>query len=554
MTTADSTNQCVVVLGSASLQQYILQSNRLKEILGASFLAKDCFDQSLIEIAMDIGHNDAADAWKCYEHEKIRPVSPPEIPQEVKVHLMYVGGGNAALLCGSRKIANEVVNKWSRKLLAKAPGLRVVVGYGDVTDGDVTDSLARAYKDALDDLVRCEEALPFGSPLHSLPVVRSCTSTGFPASKGQQEKRGNSNVTVWISQSAARKRDEVGFKDKKGRAQKAISEEFYSILKADRARKLPRHEFAIDFDDLGGYEGQSHVAVVHADGNGMGRLLNEVINTAISESHDDVTFLHNLRTFSASVTELSREALKNTMYHLRKALPLRALHTSTGIFPIRPIVYGGDDLTFVCDGRLGLDLAAFYLEQFAQRKIPVCGGRRDVDACAGIAIVPSKFPFARAYRFAEELCGMAKDHRRNERDRSGSWLDFQIFQAGVTMSISALRDLRYHNVDGETLHQRPYRVPGNWEDFAAITKSFQSSNWPRSHAKRLLQALVQGLTATKSVVEGAGWRDIEMPSTAITDRECFDAIETLDFYIELKDRRENAPLTAAGNLEEGDEG
>ena len=71
-------------------------------------------------------------------------------------------------------------------------------------------------------------------------------------------------------------------------------------------------------------------------------------------------------------------------------------------------MYGGDDLTFVCDGRLGLDLAAFYLKEFSRGTIKVCGEDKSVDACAGVAIVPTKFPFASAYHFAEELCGLGQ--------------------------------------------------------------------------------------------------------------------------------------------------
>ena len=78
-----------------------------------------------------------------------------------------------------------------------------------------------------------------------------------------------------------RKRNQVGSEDNPGPAQNAIFEQFGSVLKEGQ-------HFAIELDKLGGSEGESHIAVVHADGNGMGKHLIDVVNSA----EDDV------RTFS----------------------------------------------------------------------------------------------------------------------------------------------------------------------------------------------------------------------------------------------------------------
>ena len=75
--------------------------------------------------------------------------------------------------------------------------------------------------------------------------------------------------------------------------------------------------------------------------------------------------------------------------------------------PFRPLVYGGDDVTFVCDGRLGLELAAIYLQAFEKEK--------DFTACAGICVVKTHYPFARAYQLSEELCRKAKKFIPEER-------------------------------------------------------------------------------------------------------------------------------------------
>ena len=525
MSTSFYAGQCIVVLGTASIQRYVFQSNRLKENIGASHLAKYWLDEGLLKAIKQANRTLDTNAWDKYKADP--SMDPPEKPVDTTkdVSLIYIGGGNAALLCKNRDIARQSIKAWSRKLLENAPGLRVAVGYADVKD-----SLAKAYRGALDDLASCEEALPFGAALYGLPIVRTCITTGLPASEPSKEQY---EANQWVSRSAARKREQVGSEHQPGAAQKAIACEFGSVLKEGQ-------HFAIELDKLGGSEGESHIAVVHADGNGMGKYLIEMEN----EEGEDKDFLHHIRAFSSSVSHLSQIALKKTLQHLQGALPNLEdnLSLTKKIFPLRPIVYGGDDLTFVCDGRLGLDLAAFYLKEFSKGTIKVRGEDRPVDACAGVAIVPTKFPFARAYHFAEELCGLTKSYLR-EKKLTGSWLDFQIIQEGATRSISALRAAQYRSLEGQKLHQRPYQVSEKWDVFVAILKEFQSQQWPRSRAKGLLQALTQGPTATERFIEGAQWRDLKLPSSSVSDTgwtggnapdrttPYFDPLEALDFYL-----------------------
>lgn len=523
----------IVVFGTASLQQYIFQSNRLKENIGASHLAKHWLSDGLIETT----HADTS-TWKKYENDPDIDRLENPIVKDQPINVIYIGGGNAALLCKDRQAAEGAVRNWSCQVLKEAPGLRVVVGYGEVCEHK---SLAEAYRAALDQLNLCEEGLPFGSALHSLPVVRSCISTGLPASESRAEP---GEGIQWISQSAASKRDQVNLKGEPGAAQDHIAKIFPSVL--EKTESLPElSRFAIRLDEeLGGRIGESHIAVVHADGNGMGLLLSKVID---QQGQPDDDFLHNLRAFSASTAALSHKALEKTLLHFKTFLPLKGLNNSDHIFPFRPIVFGGDDLTFVCDGRAGLHLAAYYLNQFANDQINVCGDKISVDACAGVAIVHTKFPFARAYSFADDLCRKAKLYRRYEAGLEGNWLDFQIIQEGATRSITDLRKAQYYTGEGHELHQRPYEVPSTWEDFVKHLQKFKVK-WPRSRAKGLLQVLTQGPVATKHFVTGAKWNEEGIPGTESTPNivratgwtsetsgattPYFDPLEALDFYLE----------------------
>lgn len=537
-------HQYIVVFGTASLQQYIFQSNRLKENIGASYLAKYWLSNGLTEIVKA----DTTD-WDKYTDKPLRGES-----KNRDINLIYIGGGNAALLCQSQKVATNAVRTWSHQLLKKAPGLRGVVGYGKVNN-----SLAEAYREALKDLARCEEALQFGTPLHGLSVARSCPTTGLPASLLRKRGTESDSHEEWISRTAARKRDEVGTQADQGDAQKTITKEFEKVLAPDTNRKVKQQRFAVELEDLGGYEGQSYIAVVHADGNGIGEKLMDVVKENANNGEE---FLEHIREFSNSVTRQSQSALKATLEYLKAALPLKAFRNPEDVFPLRPVVYGGDDLTFVCDGRLGLDLTEFYLKEFAKGKIKVCGREQGIDACAGIAIVPTKFPFAEAYNFADQLCGLAKWERRTKGNSKGTWIDFQIIQEGATRSITALREAQYRSLSGQILHQRPYQVPEEWDDFIEILKGFQSTQWPRSRAKNLFHVLVQGPVATESFVD-----DIKLPKAEGTDdiaqirgwkseddekqsTPYFDPLDALDFYVEAKP----APMPIIVSEEETEDG
>ena len=219
------TGQCVVVFGAASLQRYIFQSNRLKENIGGSYLAGYWLGDGLVEAT-------GADRtkWDKYAVEDPRrdPLENPVV-KDKDINVIYVGGGNAALLCKDRNTAEQAVRTWSRKVLEDASGLRLVVGYSEVSKGKL---LAGAYQDALENLSRCEEALPFGAALHGLPVVRRCISTGLAASEYRSDPDG------WISQAAVCKRDRVDPRPSRRSAQDHIADKFPQVL--GKTEALPK--------------------------------------------------------------------------------------------------------------------------------------------------------------------------------------------------------------------------------------------------------------------------------------------------------------------------
>ena len=142
----------------------------------------------------------------------------------------------------------------------------------------------------------------------------------------------------------------------------------------------------------------------------------------------------------------------------------------------------------MCDGRLGLALATKFLTYFEEEtgKYKAIGG--NLTACAGVAIVKSHFPFARAYELAEELCKSAKDDRK-EKDVSGSCLNWHFALSGILNSLKTIRDTEY-KTDSGRLDQRPVTLSANTQDTYAswpliesATLAFQSEDWAERRNK-----------------------------------------------------------------------
>jgi hypothetical protein len=231
------------------------------------------------------------------------------------------------------------------------------------------------------------------------------------------------------------------------------------------------------------------------------------------------------------------------------------------LLPIRPIVFGGDDTTFVCDGRIGLSLAVTYLRTFeaeAQKK------GLALSACAGIAIVKSRYPFARAYQLSEELCDQAKKFRRNTFKNGGGALDWHFTSGGLYDELEAMREREYQ-VGAGSLTLRPVSL-GNerdvrsWDEIERLTLAFQQ-DWAdkRNKAKALRDALRNGPEAVKRFItvyldsDDASQSKIPQlngfEETGWKDGLCgyFDALELMDIHIPLRPKEGGNDETGADN-------
>lgn len=453
-----TTKYTLTIIDTTGIQAYIFGSNRLRENIGASHRVHQAtgeYVQQALQHALGETHDLA--------HLASEP--PLEHTPDRRCEVIYAGGGNVLLLFrtlddAKKDDAKKMVHELSKLLHTHAPSLRIAAAHRPFdwhTDflGRHDGVLAHLYAQLGQ---RKQLRLPEAPPL-ALGVTLACASTGLPAVAPDETDQNPS--PRFISAATLGKLN----------ARDAADQRFQNILTPiTKEYAIPK-----DFDDLGrSRDQQSYIAVVHIDGNGMGKRF-EQVGAEVTDNRD---FIKAVRDLSTQINQAAMTALNNTLAALTKALAAQLTEeqlttearlwlksiidfcnnlpkdtSSLHFLPFRPLVFGGDDVTFVCDGRLGLALAHRFLIEFEQATRTLPG--ETAYACAGVAIVKSHYPFARAYALAEELCQNAKRALRKDGISNCSALDWHIVASGRTDSISAIREREYRNSNGKPLTARP---------------------------------------------------------------------------------------------------
>ncbi len=517
----------VTVIDTVGIQSYIFGSNVLKQNLGASELVRratqDWVYQELNEIgATNVSQEGTFNDQVATEHSSMTS------------ELVYAGGGNTVILFRSPETARKFTRRLTRRALVEAPGLQLIVAHSEFDWG--TEALSRVVQATLEKVSRKKHNHAVSAPLLGLGLTADCQYTGLPAvGKNRDGKRISAEV----------------------QAKEAAFDAAHERLKILLGVKGD-YDLAKDFDHFGRERGaSSYIAVVHTDGNGMGQRV-KAIADRYPRPEDNRPYIKAIRAFSQSVRKVAEEALQSTYRQLLQSIQngkiggeVELLRDRNGktLIPFRPIVFGGDDVTFVCNGRLGLTLTEFYLRQVTAKPLK---DNKPLSVRAGIAVVKSHFPFARAYALAEELIKSAKSYLNerkappyNEQDLSA--IDWHFAVSGAVLNLEQIRKREY-----SSLLMRPVSLRADvtsdwrtWDTFANIVTDFQSDEWAerRNKIKALRNALRDGPDAVRHFLQIYDLPDLyKVPSdpdsarTGWIGKVCtsFDAIEALEFFVPLE--------------------
>ncbi|MBD2410388.1 hypothetical protein FACHB389_01405 [Nostoc calcicola FACHB-389] len=534
----------ITVIDTTGKQNYIFSSNRLRENIGASRLLSKSTKEWV---------EDTLDTLKIPNGLQEEPIETSELNAE----LIYAAGGNALIIFKSHELAIRFTKILGRRVLEKAPGINLLVAHADFDweNNDLYSVVEELKRNQIDR--QKYERIP-SAPLLGLGVNASCNSTQLPAVDRSDQ---------YINYSDDEDIDSYLISTETKQKLKAVSEankHLQSIFAEVFDQNI--YQFPYRTDHLGRSGGESsYTAVVHADGNGMGNRFK-----AHGMGRENRDYINAIRAFSKSVDRAGINALKAVAKLVIESIEEGKIIGKLGEFklkaqynlPFRPLVYGGDDITFICEGRLGLELAALFLREFEKQKV---NDGKPLTACAGVSVVKTHYPFARAYQISEDLCREAKKFVKQSKKIYSvddfSALDWHLAASGLIGSISDIRQREYQRiVDSKPYHleMRPLRLNHHdtewrtWDGITQVIKEFkQGEDWKDRQNKvmALREILREGsdlgvqdflksynLPTLPLFLDSSGQAK-QLAEKGWLDGICgyFDAIEAIEFYISLGD-------------------
>jgi len=445
----------------------------------------------------------------------------------------------------------------SKKVLEKAPGINLLVSHKEFDWN--SDNLYEIVEDLKKyDIEREKYERMSSVPLLGLGVNASCNSTLLPA-VDRSDKDVNygdeEDADSYLASTETKKKLEVV-----SQANKKLQEIFQDEVDQNI------YQFPYRTDHLGRSKGESsYAAVIHVDGNGMGKRFKK----HGKESKNNRDYIKRMRDLSQSVDLAGINALKAVARILTKSIQQGKVLGNLGEFnlnaqyylPFRPLVYAGDDITFICEGRIGIELAALFLREFEKQTVT---DGKSLTACAGVCVVKTHYPFARAYAISEQLCKSAKRFVKKNKfgDESFSGMDWHLAASGLIGSISDIRDREYKVKVGKDIYDltmRPIRLEKNssdwctWEGLTQVIREFKTGeDWRGRHNKVMALREVLRQASDKAVEdflrtyklsqsqlplfpESSG-KSEQLAKDGWLNKRCgyFDAIEAMEFYLGLE--------------------
>ena len=386
------------------IQGFIMKTNDLKPIIGASELVDRICTSMFDEYAPSEG--------------------APDIENIVRA------AGNIKVLFGKKEDCKRAFREFPKKVMLAAPGITIsqaVVVFED----EKKDEYEAAIYD-LEERLRAGRNKPVRPLYPGVIGMARAPKTGEPA----VDDRGGE----YVDYATYSKLNVL----KKG---KGLSQDYSGLVKKAFGGGVP--ELLVDNDQLA--EGCGWLAIVHADGNGFGQIVQKLgrdrtLFPKLSVTIDECT----CGAFQDAFNEIYPEEQTFAQYH------------------IRPLVLSGDDVTFICRADIAVPFVKSFLNHFEKKtseKLSALAENlkdqeskklldRGLTACAGIAFMKPSYPFHYAYNLAESLCHAAKVDAK-QIDSAPSCLMFYKIQDSIISDwkVMATRELGY---SGGTFMFGPY--------------------------------------------------------------------------------------------------
>lgn len=397
-------------------QEYIFRTNKLKEIVGASCIVRDCFKDYLFpaaevymrekaerngnplpekatcgiynykdyEKSTDTGNQNGyiqeIDKGQKFSQEAFCLMMQDEVyGARYAGEVIYEGGGNFFVLYKDKETCIEINKIFTRNLLKSLHSLKVLCTYIELENGfeDFKEDRRRLY--AKHRISEAEESVI--RPVNTLPFVQVDEVTSLPLT--EFDKSTNKKVSTEV----------------KAKLKKYLEE----------YNKNPEEYGEKDIDNLVTKKGEeSLLAVVYIDGNNMGARIQNILQG--KTSYDEC-----VETLRETSDFIQKNYVEDRIKAIDRMFEDRLKKGQTEIEQgkikkqkefRRLVIFAGDEINLICNARDAYEIAKTYLRDLHQIKWK--GGTEPCSACAGIAIFHSHAPYAEAYKIAEECCESGK--------------------------------------------------------------------------------------------------------------------------------------------------
>ena len=421
------------------IQSFIFQSNKLREIVGASEIVE--------KICTDF-------------FNEIEPNNDGRIQQAAGKILYLFEGDDAEERC------QKVVYEFPYKVMNFAPGITISQAVVDMSKCEF-DTFAKSVNE-IERRLKVQRNIPINSVTTGLMGIERSHTTGLPVCHlTTPDKNDHIDYGTWHKLYYKNNKDNVV----QQQTTKRLCEKSFGLKDITKFIAYDIEEITLKND---------WIAIIHADGNGLGKVVQAV------GKQKDV-----FREFSMQLDIATKEAAQKAF---------EAIESKFGdkkVIPIRPVVLSGDDMTVIIRGDLAIDYANAFISAFEDqtkahlgdilREQHVFADDKDcLTACAGIAFIKSSYPFYYGYQLAEDLCGQAKKdtksiHGAETNHLPPSCLMFHKVQDSFIVDYKDIERRELTTKDGLSFKAGPYYIhpqdsKNTVEDLAKASELLSSDN------------------------------------------------------------------------------